>query len=224
MGFGSIALSRGHSARRRRRLGLAVVLVALAFVFPTSPASGQEIPPGILPEHATYTPEQAQWLVNGVRYAEEVLPRYSDRAALPGMGYVNIGVLAPGGYEHWVNVPMMFDEHFLNPAYPESLVFQRLSDGSFQLQAAMLFTHPQYTIETLPEFIRFIPGWHTHPELCALPDGRIVGISTNGQCSNPEARPVWIPMTHVWIVDNECGHRFGGVDAGGLHCEYEHDH
>jgi hypothetical protein len=32
------------------------------------------------------------------------------------------------------------------------------------------------------------------------------------------------PMMHVWIVDNACGHRFGGVGVGGLNCDVSHDH
>ena len=26
-------------------------------------------------------------------------------------------------------------------------------------------------------------------------------------------------MMHVWIVDNACGHRFGGIGVDGLHCD-----
>jgi hypothetical protein len=28
-------------------------------------------------------------------------------------------------------------------------------------------------------------------------------------------------MTHVWIEDNECGHRFAGVDRGRVHCDVD---
>jgi hypothetical protein len=222
MGFAPIPRrSRTGGHTRRRRLGLTIVVVALGLLFPTSQTSAQEIPPGIIPE-GEWTDAQAQWLVNFVDYAEEVLPAFSDRAALPGMGYVNIGVVTAGGYEHWTNVGMFGDDHVLNPRYPESLVFQRQADGSWQLQAAMLFVGANYTMETIPELIRWIPGWHAHPELCSDDQGRIVGASVNGQCTR--GRPVLTPMIHVWIVDNACGHRFGGVDGGGLHCEYEHDH
>jgi hypothetical protein len=31
-------------------------------------------------------------------------------------------------------------------------------------------------------------------------------------------------MIHVWVTDPGCGHRFGGLGTGGLHCEYEHEH
>jgi hypothetical protein len=218
MGFGSIARRfwAMRSDRRRRLVGLSIAaLLMFGFVLPNSPASGQQVPPGILPPGHTYTDAQAQWLVNGVRHAEEVLPQYANRAALPGMGYVNIGVLS-AGREHWVNVNMFNDEHFLNPAYPESLV---LRNG--QLEAAMLFAHSNVTMETIPDIVRFIPGWHAHPELCSDDQGRIIGFNPGTGCT--VGRPATVPMVHVWIVDPGCGHRFGGLGVGGLQCNYD-DH
>lgn len=218
MGIGSIAtrFSQMRVDRRRRLIGVAIALAALGFLFPSSSASGQQIPPGILPANATYTDAQAQWLVNGVRHAEEVLPQYyGNKAALPSLGYVNIGVLS-AGREHWVNVSMFNDEHFLNPRYPESLVYQ----GN-QLQAAMLFTNTDVTMETIPEIVRFIYGWHAHPELCTDDQGRVIGFNIGSGCTR--GNQALIPMVHVWIVDPGCGHRFGGLGVGGLQCNYE-DH
>jgi hypothetical protein len=217
MGLGQMfGRLRDNGRVRRRHVGLLVAMVgAVALLFPSGPASGQSVPPGILPAGHTYTDAQAQWLVNGVRYAEETLPRYANKAALPGMGYVNIGVLS-AGREHWVNVNMFNDEHFLNPAYPESLVFQ----GN-QLQAAMLFAHANVTMETIPEIVRFIPGWHAHPELCSDDQGRIIGFNPGTGCTR--GRQAIVPMVHVWVVDPGCGHRFGGLGVGGLQCDYE-DH
>lgn len=217
MGFGSIArrFSAMRSDRRHRFVGLVIAMAALGFLFPNSPASGQQVPPGILPPGHTYTDAQAQWLVNGVRYAEEKLPQYANRGALPSMGYVNIGVLS-AGREHWVNVEMFNDEHFLNPAYPESLVFQ-----NGELQAAMLFANANVTMETIPEIVRFIPGWHGHPELCSDDQGRVIGFNPGTGCA--VGRPATVPMVHVWVMDPGCGHRFGGLGVGGLQCDYE-DH
>jgi hypothetical protein len=176
-----------------------------------------EPPPGILPE-GEWTEAQANWLVNAVRAAERELPaRFGSASQLAPLGFVNIGVLVPGGYSHYVNVSWMNDAHILNPQYPESLVY----DSGGRVVAAMYFLGPEYTMETIPSLISWIPGWHTHPELCSDEQGRVVGIPINGQCTR--GRPVTAPMTHVWIVDNECGHRFGGLDGGGLHCDY-HDH
>jgi hypothetical protein len=220
MGFGSIARRLRPAGRhlRGRRMRLVLLVVgALGFLFPHLPASGQTIPPGIIPANGNYTPEQAQFLVNGVRYAEQVLPQYyGNAAALPAMGYVDIGVRTPGNYQHFVNVNMFNDAHLLNPRYPESLVFQ-----NGQLKAAMLFTHTGTTMETIPQIIRFVPGWHAHPELCGDDTGRIVGFSTDGVNCIGGGRPVLIPMIHVWLSDPGCGHRFGGLDGGGLHCEYD---
>lgn len=205
---------------RRLTLALAMLVTALGLLLPSSPASAQ-VPPGIIPE-GDFTDAQAQWLVNGVRYAEQELPAFADRSKLPSMGFVNIGVLVSGVYEHWTNVEWMNDEHILDPRFPESLVYKRLPNGTYELQAAMLFVGADVTMETIPEIIRFVPGWHAHPELCSDDTGRVVGIPINGQCTR--GRQVTSPMVHVWIVDNECGHRFGGLDGGGMHCDYHDDH
>jgi hypothetical protein len=221
MGLGHIA-KRMRARGRLRHLGLVLAMMAaVGLLFPSGPASGQTVPPGIIPP-GDWTPEQAQFLVDGVRYAEEVLPRYANRSAMASMGYVNIGPVVAGGYEHYVNVQKFNDEHILNPAEPESIIFQRQADGSYRLVAAMLFISAQTTMETIPPLIRWMPGWHAHPELCSDDQGRVVGAFIGGRCV-PSGRQVLTPMIHVWIVDNECGHRFGGLDGGGLHCEYE-DH
>jgi hypothetical protein len=38
----------------------------------------------------------------------------------------------------------------------------------------------------------------------------------NGVCTT--GNPLVTPMTHLWIVDNICGHRFAGIDSGGVNC------
>jgi hypothetical protein len=201
---------------------IAALAVGVGLLVPTSTASAQEPPPpGILPE-GNWTEAQATWLVNAVRTAERELPAFADTARLQQLGFIDIGVVAPGGYEHWVNVGWFNDDHILNPLYPESLVFHRTAGGGRQVVAAMYFVRPEWTLETLPSMISWIPGFHDHPELCSDDSGRVVGFAgPDGTCTR--GRPVLTPMTHVWIVDNECGHRFGGIDAGGLHCDY-HDH
>lgn len=220
--------SASPARRRGRRFTLAMVLAAaLALLLPSTPAStapavpDQEIPPGLLPD-VEWTELQANWLVNLVRNTERELPAFEDTARLQELGFVNIGVTAPGGYDHWTNMQWVNDGHILNPKYPESLVFQRTADGGYEIQAAMYLLPSHYTMDTIPSLISWIYGWHAHPELCGDETGRIVGfIAPGGTCSRGE--PVLIPMIHTWVVDNACGHRFGGVDAGGLHCDY-HDH
>lgn len=197
-------------------------MAVLGLVFTTSPASAQE--PGYLPEGGDYTPEQVGFATYLVERTERELPAFGDTERLEELGFVNIGVVAPGGYAHWTNVAWLTDDHILDPTHPESVVFKRTASGGWEIQAAMFFLGPTDTMDTIPWIIDWMPGWHTHPELCGDDSGRIVGISRpDGTCAI--GNPVLIPMTHTWIVDNECGHRFGGVDAGGLHCDYdEHDH
>src|SRR5690606_451744 len=143
--------------------------------------------------------------------------------AIEELGFVDIGPIVPGGYRHFVNVSWMADGHILNPRYPESIVYQRTATGDWDVVAAMFFLWPTATMDTIPDMVRWLPGWHTHPELCSDAQGRVVGTPLGGDCP-PGSAPVTTPMMHGGIVDNECGHRFGGLDGGGLHCDYEHDH
>jgi hypothetical protein len=215
------ALGRARGRRRAVRVALATLAV-LALQFGGSPASADEHYTGVLPE-GDWPDPAADWAIDFIERAEQELPAFNDTARLEELGFVNVGVTAPGGYDHWTNVSWMMDEHILDPQYPESLVFQRTADGGYEVQAAMFFLSPETTMETIPSLISWLPGWHTHPELCSDDEGRIVGTpGPDGTCANGD--PVLAPMMHAWIVDNDCGHRFGGIDAGGLHCDYEHDH
>jgi hypothetical protein len=205
-------------SRRRRRHPVAalagVVLLLVAFAGTQPAAAQEEPPPGILPP-GEWTEAQANWLVDKVAEAEEKLPQFDDPSTLPE-GFVNIGPVV-AGYSHYVNVDWMVDDHSLNPEYPESIIY----DPSGRAVAVMFFMNPEMTLETLPSLISWMPGWHDHPELCSDDQGRVVGTPINGQCI--AGHVVTNPMLHVWITDPGCGHRFGGLGVGGLHCEYEHE-
>jgi hypothetical protein len=231
-----ITARRPHAAgpvggRRRRHLltgaALGVVIVLLSAgtgagaTQARSPAAVQEEPPpGIVPP-GEWSEVESSFLVKMVRDAEATLPKFNDIPAIEAQGFVNIGVLS-AGYAHYVNVRWMTDGHILNPNYPESLVYGRNASGAWEVVAAMYFLTPDITVDTVPDLISWMPGWHAHPELCSDELGRVVGIPINGQCTR--GQPVTTPMMHVWIVDNQCGHRFGGLGVGGLHCDYEHEH
>lgn len=182
---------------------------------PTSPASAQEVPEGLLPP-GDWLPEEEQYMLDLIEEAEAKLAPFSNESELTSMGFVNIGVTAPGGWEHYVSVPAMTDEYVLDFDHPESLVFR-----NGQLVAAMMFLDLGTTMEDVPEDLTWLPGWHTHPELCSDNQGRIVGFTTPGtnNCPPGSGPAIGPPMMHVWIVDNDCGHRFGGVGVGGLHCD-----
>jgi hypothetical protein len=212
----------GTKLRPMRLLTVAVATMAVvALTLTGTSASAQTPSDGVLPA-GEWTDLQRQAATNLVRTSERDLPAFSDTARLEELGFVNIGVQVPGGYAHYVNVPWMSDDHYLDPNYPESVVLKRDASGQWQVQAAMFFLTPTMTLDQIPEFIAWFPGWHAHPELCSDDQGRVVGFPVNGQCTR--GRVVTNPMLHVWIVDNECGHRFGGLDGGGLHCDYgEHN-
>jgi hypothetical protein len=205
-----------------RLVTVAVATMAVvALTLTGTSASAQTPSDGVLPA-GEWTDLQRQAATNLVRTSERDLPAFSDTARLEELGFVNIGVQVPGGFAHYVNVPWMSDDHYLDPKYPESVVLKRDASGQWQVQAAMFFLTPTMTLDQIPEFIAWFPGWHAHPELCSDDQGRVVGFPINGQCTR--GRVVTNPMLHVWIVDNECGHRFGGLDGGGLHCDYgEHN-
>lgn len=220
--------SRTTTARRRalRRLAALSAVLAVLAVFTVgsgpSSASTAQSGGGILPEGDWPEPAMT-WATDFIRRAEQELPaRYSDPNQLPA-GFVDIGPIVRGGYRHFVNVSWFSDPHILNPAYPESVIYRRTSTGGWQVEAAMFFLWPSARMETIPELIRWVPGWHTHPELCSNDRGQVVGTPIGGGCP-PNSAPVETPMMHAWIVDNECGHRFGGLDGGGLHCDYGHEH
>jgi hypothetical protein len=217
---------------RRAVAGVAVAAVtALVALVGAGPASAQEPPPGIVPE-GHWTPAQVNWLVDWVRRHETTLPQqfpttYSDGgSALRAQGYVNLGATAPGGYDHWTKVPNILDAHFLNPAYPEALLYQRQSSGAWSLKAALHMLPPQYSTENLPPLVSWIPGWHGHPELCVTTEGRLVGLTDpdNPSCPAGSRQATTPVMVHVWIEDSGCGHRFAGVGVSGLHCDVGHGH
>lgn len=215
-------MSRTTTALRRAATLVAVAAV-LAFSSGASSASPAQSSDGILPAGEWSEAERA-WATAWIRQAERDIPaNFSDVNAITRLGFVDIGPIVPGGYRHFVNVSWFTDGHILNPRYPESLVYQRTASGQWQPVAAMYFLWPDSRLETVPEMVRWLPGWHAHPELCSDNQGRVVGTPIGGSCPAGSS-PALTPMVHGWIVDNECGHRFGGLDGGGLHCEYEHDH
>lgn len=159
-----------------------------------------------------------------IERTERDLPAFADPAYLESIGFHDFGIAAPGGYVHYINNAWIDDDHVLDPTHPESLLFQRVWDpdtGQSQLvlKAAMFFMPTGTTMDTIPADLAWIPGWHVHPDVCVTDDVTFAGLANmDGTCSqgHPQLGP---PMTHVWIADNACGHRFGMVGVGGLMCD-----
>lgn len=201
----------------------ALALVAGLLTTSTSPASAQDDPPpGLIPE-GDWTSGEVDYMLDLIDRTEAALPAFADDEGnldedlLESLGFVNFGLTAPGGWDHWINMDWIDDDHILDPEHPESLVF-RLVDGEWVLEAAMFFLRSGDTVESFPERypdIAWLPGWHAHPNLCWDETGRSSGCGSGGE-------PIVIPMTHVWITDNPCNHRFAGVDTGGIICEDHH--
>jgi hypothetical protein len=206
-------------------VGAAVLVAAALAVAPA--ASGQahddEMGDGMLPP-GDWTDEQEAFLHDLIARTEAALPAYSDPATLADLGFQNFGVTAPGGWDHWINQAWFDDGHLVDPEYPESLVFRHTPDGGYVLEAAMFFLTPEHDMSNIPAELAWLPGWHTHPELCVDENGLFTGlVNGDGTCfrGTPSDMP---PMMHVWIVDNACDHRFGGVGVSGLDCDVSHDH
>jgi hypothetical protein len=195
---------------------------ALAQEHPHEPGPGD----GLIPE-GEWTDEEVGTLLDLIDRTEAALPAFADPAELPD-GFYDFGITAPGGYDHYINWEWLDDDHILDPEFPESLVYQHVwndetQEDEIMLVSAMFFLPTQYTADNIPEELAWYPGWHTHADVCINEQHRFAGLSSGGQCSSgvPFDRP---PMMHVWIMDNECGHRFGGIDTGGLHCDVHGGH
>ncbi|MEO6987188.1 MAG: hypothetical protein ABI239_00905 [Aquihabitans sp.] len=208
---------------------VALIIGVMASAVPAASDSPGVVPPGQegkIPA-GDWTQDQIDTLLDLIDEAETVLPvtypmaaTYEDLAATLGaMGYHDFGVEAPGGYAHWINNDLL-DGDTLDPALAESLVYQYdYTDSTYRLVSAMYMLGSDYDAMSVPAEIAWLPGWHAHSDLCATPDLVYSGFAP---CSGSSIALSSYPMMHVWIVDNPCNHRFGGVDQGGLHCDMTH--
>jgi hypothetical protein len=176
-------------------------------------------PTGILPP-GTWTDEQIAFARELVERTERELPAFADYSKLGERGFVNFG-LDDGAREHWIHAGYLNDEHVLDPRYPETLIFRKLPDGGHVLEAGMFNTLPGTRMDSIPAEIAWLPNWHLHEDMCSDPDGRYAGRPVNGQCARGKVIDT-MPMTHVWIVDNDCNHRFAGVGLGVICKEHGH--
>ncbi|MGH9231138.1 MAG: hypothetical protein ACRD07_20825 [Acidimicrobiales bacterium] len=205
-------------------------MAAIATAALAGPAQAQQTE-GLIPE-GHWTDEQVTEMLALIDATEQALPAkfpveatYEElEAALGPMGYFEFGVPAPGGYDHWINGGWLVDEHLVNPEFPESLVYQIGDDGLWHLVSAMFMLSPDIDHDEIPGDIAWLPGWHGHPELCTWPDGTFAGLTDpeNPSCPPGSSQASTPLMMHVWIVDNACNHRFGGIGVGGLHCDVDH--
>ncbi len=167
-----------------------------------------------------WTPAQVARAQGLIDDTEAQLVRYSNPAILPLLGYQWISDgKGRDEYQHWIHLSRIADQHTLNPAYPESLVFRNSANGPV-LEAAMYMLGLGYTMSSIPADIAWLPGWHVHENLCFAGNFELVGVTVNGRCERGNVI-VTPPMIHVWTIDTRCG-RFAGVDENGLQCDHGH--
>ena len=169
--------------------------------------------PGVTPEEEA----RATSLIEG---SLKDLPKYANTAAAIADGYASIGDAGTGS-EHYINLALIEDDDFLDPAKPESLVYtvngeQRTLAGAMYIASARPTDDP-----SLLTFAGPLMQWHNHGNLCWAPgaDGkpRVVGITdANGNCANGVNTGGENPMVHVWITPHPCGvfAALEGVGAG----------
>ena len=160
---------------------------------------------------------RAEALVLKVR---DRLPQFASPATAVRRGYSSIKD-GSTGYEHYINWSYINDKVFLNPDYPESLVY-RVVGGKKTLVSAMFMMPISYTLETVPDIGGALTQWHIHNNLCFSGDPNenpnvfVVGVTNGeGKCTFG-VKLAENPMIHVWIVKNACGPfaALEGVGAG----------
>jgi hypothetical protein len=142
------------------------------------------------------------------------LPRFADVTTIGELGFRSIGDERTG-FEHFINTGYIGDDHFLDPEYPESLVFR--VDGpeptDRTLVSAMFIARDRAVDD--PELVDYggpLMQWHVHDNLCwgldeqGVPKVMAVTDDTGGSCPPGTVLAGGEnPMVHVWITPHLCG-------------------
>jgi hypothetical protein len=146
------------------------------------------------------------------------LRRFTYPSEAMAAGYRTIGDAVTGD-EHFVNWSMVDDGHILDPARPESLVYE-YRDGKQQIAAAMYMLPFGSRFTDAPDVGGALTQWHVHSDLCLTNDPvqkTLSGlVAINGVCPAGSSKAGNTPMLHVWVVPNPCGPfaALEGVGAG----------
>jgi len=179
------------------------------------------------------TPAQQARAENLVAVSLAELPKFADWTSLEARGYHSIQD-ASTGHEHFVNWDLLNDGRELDPAAPESLVFQMIA-GQKTLVSAMFMAEPGKTLDNVPDIGGRLTQWHIHDNLCYAGDPPVVAGLTqfDGTC-RPGTRILGdpVPMIHVWIRSHPCGPfaALEGIGAGQVKpgetaaCDSAHGH
>jgi hypothetical protein len=150
------------------------------------------------------------------------LPRWHTPAEAFAAGYRSIGD-TKSVVEHYVNWSYINDGHILDPARPESIVFQRRNEQ--QVAVAAMYSLPfGSSFADVPDVGGALTQWHVHNNLCLTddPTQRIIlrFTAADGTCPTGTSKASNTPMLHVWTVPNPCG-PFAALEFGGQFPEGE---
>lgn len=165
------------------------------------------------------TPEQQAAAENLVAVTVVRLPQWADPATAEAAGFHTIGDGATG-FEHYINWQWINDDVALDPDHPESLVYQRQSDGSKRLVSAMYMLPDTVALTDVPDIGGALMQWHIHDNLCFTDDPVAPKVSqviaSGGRCPDGLVTFTPSPMIHVWITPHPCGPfaSLEGVAAG----------
>lgn len=163
------------------------------------------------------TPEQQARAENLVAITLIRLPQWSDPAVAEAAGFHSIGD-AFTGHEHYVQWDWINDDVWLNPDFPESLVYEPQPDGTKRLVSAMYMIPDTMTLDQVPDIGGALTQWHIHDNLCYTPDPvapKVAGTTdADGTCRVGLVKSREAPMIHVWIESTACG-PFAALDGVG---------
>ncbi len=163
------------------------------------------------------TPQQQAFAENLVAATVRDLPQWADPAVAEAAGFHSIGDAATG-HEHYIQWDWIDDDVWLDPDYPESLVFEPQPDGSKKLVSAMFMLPGGTPLDEVPDYGGALMQWHVHGDLCFTDDPvapQVAGLKPLGtSCAPPLVDMPLAPMIHVWIRPHECG-PFAALDGIG---------
>lgn len=171
--------------------------------------------------------QQQAYAENLVAVTLRYLPQWSDPEVAMAAGFHSIGD-GGTGHEHFINWDWIDDEVWLDPNYPESLVYEVGADGSRTLVSAMFMLPPSMELADIPDWGGRLMQWHVHDDLCFTDDpvaptvARVVAVG--GACPPPTVKLDPAPMIHVWITPHRCGpfSALEGIGAGQVQAGEEH--
>jgi hypothetical protein len=168
---------------------------------------------------AGVTPEQQAAAENLIAITLIRLPQWSDYRVAEKAGFRSIGD-GITGHEHFIQWDWINDDVWLNPDFPESLVYEPQPDGSKRLVSAMYMLPRTVALADVPDIGGALMQWHVHDDLCFTSDPvapRVAGVtSVGGTCAAGLVKFEPAPMIHVWITPHPCGPfaALEGVGAG----------